>query len=466
MRADRDGFGGGQLHDLGQERTLGGDLAGLELPLQALEQHPLVRGVLIHDLHLIADLGDQVPVGDLPQRPYLLLVYRRQIRLPQLRHSLQARLSSGQHIWRRVGMPGHIAGAVRCNRMVVSLRQRPRRHHGRPGGDGRGFYRSLDPRADPLMHLFLIRKAHFALRRVDVHIHLPRIHPERQDEAGLVPPGQVCSVAFVDGVHDRGVLHPTAVHEQILGRPGERRLQRAGAEPFQTEPAGFLPQTHGGIHQFRAIHLLHAIPQSGNHGIVRHRMAVVRQPEVDVRKRQRLPLHHLADMPELRGGALEKLLTGGGVVEQVRHFDRGAGSRRRLPLLVQRAALEPDLRAHRGAGRDRDEPHLGHRRDAGQGFAAKAHGLDGEEVGLGADLARGMALERERRLLRRHALPVVRHPDGAPPGLLNVHRHASGPGVDGVLHQFLHHGGGPLDDFAGGDLVDDVAREDRDPGRH
>src|SRR5207253_5224819 len=97
---------------------------------------------------------------------------------------------------------------------------------------------------------------------------------------------------------------------------------------------------------------------------------------------------------------------------------------------------------------------------------AKAHGLDGEEVGLGADLARGMALERERRLLRRHALPVVRHPDGAPPGLLNVHRYASGPGVDGVLHQFLHHGGGPLDDFAGGDLVDDVAREDRDSGRH
>src|SRR3989454_3705651 len=33
-------------------------------PLQALEQHPLVRGVLIHDLDLIADLGHQVPAGD------------------------------------------------------------------------------------------------------------------------------------------------------------------------------------------------------------------------------------------------------------------------------------------------------------------------------------------------------------------------------------------------------------------
>src|SRR5207249_10032992 len=64
------------------------------------------------------------------------------------------------------------------------------------------------------------------------------------------------------------------------------------------------------------------------------------------------------------------------------------------------------------------------------------------------------------------SLPVVRHPDGTPPDLLDIHRHAGGPGVDGVLHQFLHDGGGPLDDFAGGDLVDDVAREDRDLGCH
>src|SRR2546427_2169539 len=34
FRSDRDGFGGGQLHDLGQERPLGGDLASFELPLQ------------------------------------------------------------------------------------------------------------------------------------------------------------------------------------------------------------------------------------------------------------------------------------------------------------------------------------------------------------------------------------------------------------------------------------------------
>src|SRR5439155_542389 len=90
------------------------------------------------------------------------------------------------------------------------------------------------------MHLFLIRKAHFALRRVDVHVHLPRIHPKRQDEPGLVPSGQVRPVAFVEGVHDRGVLHPAAVHEQILGRLRVCRLQRARAEPLQ-EPAAPVP---------------------------------------------------------------------------------------------------------------------------------------------------------------------------------------------------------------------------------
>src|SRR2546428_8996845 len=66
----------------------------------------------------------------------------------------------------------------------------------------------------------------------------------------------------------------------------------------------------------------------------------------------------------------------------------------------------------RGAGRDRDEPHLGHRRDAGQGFAAKAHGLDGEEVGLGRSEEHTSELQSRsdlvcRLLLEKKKLPYT-----------------------------------------------------------
>ena len=37
-----------------------------------------------------------------------------------------------------------------------------------------------------------------------------------------------------------------------------------------------------------------------------------------------------------------------------------------------------------------------------------------------------------------------------------------GPRVERVLHELLHHGGGPLHHLAGGDLVDEVVREPLD----
>ena len=43
-------------------------------------------------------------------------------------------------------------------------------------------------------------------------------------------------------------------------------------------------------------------------------------------------------------------------------------------------------------------------------------------------------------------------------------RDPPGAGVDGVLDQLLDDRGGPLDDFARGDLVGEVGRQPMDPG--
>jgi hypothetical protein len=72
--------------------------------------------------------------------------------------------------------------------------------------------------------------------------------------------------------------------------------------------------------------------------------------------------------------------------------------------------------------------------------------------------------ERERQLAGDDAMAVVAHADQSYAAVLDVHSDLSGAGVERVLDQFLDHGGGPLDDLARGDLVDERAFED--PDRH
>jgi len=48
--------------------------------------------------------------------------------------------------------------------------------------------------------------------------------------------------------------------------------------------------------------------------------------------------------------------------------------------------------------------------------------------------------------------------------LFDIHLDAAGTGVDAVLDELLHHGGGTFDHFTGGDLVDQLGREGTDAG--
>src|SRR5579885_3458769 len=59
------------------------------------------------------------------------------------------------------------------------------------------------------------------------------------------------------------------------------------------------------------------------------------------------------------------------------------------------------------SARARAEHEVRHRRDRRQRFAAESHRPDRREVVRAADLARGVTLEREARVFRRHPLAVV-----------------------------------------------------------
>src|SRR5208282_6563025 len=72
------------------------------------------------------------------------------------------------------------------------------------------------------------------------------------------------------------------------------------------------------------------------------------------------------------------------------------------------------------------------------------------------DLRGRVALESEHGIIAHHATPVVGNLDQFFSTSFYVDLDARRTRVQRVLEQLLHHRGGPLHDFAGGDLVGNV----------
>ena len=100
--------------------------------------------------------------------------------------------------------------------------------------------------------------------------------------------------------------------------------------------------------------------------------------------------------------------------------------------------------------------------DAGERFAAETHRGNGGEVFGPVNLAGGMAFETEQGIVLAHADAVVSHADEAASAGLDLDRDPARLRVQGVFDQFLDHAGGPLDHFAGSDLVGDLFGEEPD----
>ena len=65
--------------------------------------------------------------------------------------------------------------------------------------------------------------------------------------------------------------------------------------------------------------------------------------------------------------------------------------------------------------------------------------------------------DRERKIVLVDAAAVVAHADQARAAGFDVDLDASRAGIEAVLDQLLDDRGRPLDDFAGGDLVDELS---------
>ncbi len=160
---------------------------------------------------------------------------------------------------------------------------------------------------------------------------------------------------------------------------------------------------------------------------------------------------------------LEELAPGRRGEEQVAHHHAGAGRAGGGGDVGELAALDADFRGVGGVAGARDDVQAGGGADGGQRLAAEAECRDAHQIVVG-ELRCGVAQHREGQAVGVHADAVVGHLDAVDAAAVERHGDARGAGVERVLHQLLHGGGGALDHLAGGDAVDGVLGENANRG--
>src|SRR6266851_2927151 len=103
-----------------------------------------------------------------------------------------------------------------------------------------------------------------------------------------------------------------------------------------------------------------------------------------------------------------------------------------------------------------------HGGDRGQRFATKSERGDADEIGRRANLARGVTLQGELRILAIHPRTVVAHADQRLAAVLELDPYGVRAGIEGILDELLDDRCGTLDDLAGGNLIGDIPGEQLD----
>ncbi len=183
-----------------------------------------------------------------------------------------------------------------------------------------------------------------------------------------------------------------------------------------------------------------------------HQLALVPDGKTHVGPRQGVAAHGLDAVGQLSRVGLEELAPRRSAEEQLFHFHRSAHRPRHR---AQFAAARIEQKGTLLAGRSREQRKLGDRRNGRQRLAPKAHGGDTLEVVQRANLAGGMAAQRHRQFGLGNAAAVVFYADQPHAPRQQAQRDLRGAGVERVVHQLAHYGGGALDDFAGRNLADE-----------
>ena len=316
----------------------------------------------------------------------------------------------------------------------------------------------VDDLPNGLRHGALILKAHFQLVGVNVHVHILIGHFQKQSAHGeLVDHDPSLAAVFQGAAQNAAAEEPPIDEKALLLAVSPGKLPHA--DEAADGHAALVPAD--GDHLAESVLAIQA-EQGGVQLTVAHTVvdgfALTDEAERDLGVGQDQPEHIVRHQPGLNGGLFQELSADGGVIEQILHHEGGAHRRGGLTDVGKLAALH--LTAHAelrvdglgGAG------HFRHCRHGSQRFAAKAQRVDAVQLRLRLQLAGSVALEGQPNLPGGNALAVIRNAQVFDAAAPQLHRHMGSARVDGVFHQFLHHGSGAFHHLARGDLSDQFRR--------
>ena len=160
----------------------------------------------------------------------------------------------------------------------------------------------------------------------------------------------------------------------------------------------------------------------------------------------------------------EEFAAGGGVEEEVGHFDGGAFGRGGGGHGGEAAVFGADGAGVALAALAAGEGEAADGGDAGQPFAAKTHAGDAFQIAQTADFAGGVAREGEGEVIGVDARAVVGNAQQFHAAAFDFDGDGGCAGVYAVFDDFFEGVGGAFDHFAGGDLVDKVVGQGGDAG--
>ena len=193
------------------------------------------------------------------------------------------------------------------------------------------------------------------------------------------------------------------------------------------------------------------------------REMIAAQREADRRMRDREALDGLRDRLRLGAVALQEFQPRRRRGEEVGDLDRACPAAPGRAAPGPSAGLDEDRRAGLALRRAGDDREPRHGADRGQGLAPEAERRDGEKIAV-RQLRGGVALDGELEILGVMPSPSSTTRISRRPPASIVISTVRGAGVDGVLDEFLHGRGRPLDDLARGDAVDEDGIEAADGG--
>ena len=247
--------------------------------------------------------------------------------------------------------------------------------------------------------------------------------------------------------------HRPSVDEEHLMRPRGLR-QLADADHAANARAALRSVDLDHLLRLLAVHGEQRVAQIAVAKAVVDRGAVVDKAHRHARIADQQPRDRVADQTALVGRLLQKCPAHGDVVEQVAHDKRRAIRAADLLHAQVLPAVDMDPRAGILTPRARRHLDVRDRRDRRKRLAAEAEGPDVVELVRRLQLRRRVVLKRQPHLPRLDAAAIVRHAqiiDSAAADLDGDGRRAR---VERILHQFLDHRAGPLDDLARRDAAD------------